>query len=108
MPGQIHVEMYRPERRFGWAAVVWMDDPFEGKRKVLQIGSDGEHIWDIVERDVAVGPTYFFDDEILAQIVASWPDKPAPDPGALNRERTHADRLFTLTETLVDRVVHGD
>lgn len=81
----IHVEMYRLERKFGWAVIVWrrgMDD----KRHILHYDADGTQSWDPVDSNVLAEPpqwTYYFDDETLNEISRLWIKEnplPAPEP----------------------------
>lgn len=114
MDNRMHVELIRPERRFGWAIVVWRNDPFTGKRVVLHYDEDGVASWDEIESNVELlRYTYWMDEEVLEALRDLAPPAPKPDPGvfevlesALTRERQSSDRLFSLMEHVVKHVTH--
>lgn len=105
----MNVELYRPERRFGWAVVVWRNDPYSGKRQVLRWSESGAEHWDdVTESDgTTFVPTYFMADEVINALVRIWtdahPSTSQPNTQdvlieALTDTRTVRNRLLSLVE----------
>lgn len=106
----IKVEMYRPERRFGWAVLIHRR-ALDGSHEVMHFSSTGEPEWTTSPKDLTTlqQPSLMLDDEVVTRLAEKFqkavpppPPTPSDDVRAhLAREIEHHDKAVWMLEDVI-------